>query len=72
MTETGKPVRSWEVIADELSKETNRERVLALAEELGLALVIEQQALKKKKEEQGIPSVPQPERNKPHHSPVTT
>jgi hypothetical protein len=70
MAEAGKPVRSWKVIADELSKETNSERVLALAEELGLALVQEQQALKKQKQEDNTSSVPRPEGNKQRHNEV--
>ena len=70
MAEAGKPVRSWQVIADELGKETNSERVLALAEELGLALVQEQQALKQQKQEENTSSVPRPEGNKRQHNEV--
>jgi hypothetical protein len=55
---------------NELSKETNSERVLALADELGLALVQEQQALNKQKQEENSQSVPRPEINKRQHKEV--
>jgi len=62
MAEAARPVRTWQVIATELSKERNAERVLALAEELGLALVSEQQSPKK----DDIPSPSRTRHSTPH------